>query len=41
MANFDLLQHQTAFGLHGQDLDLVIEDMAGQGKEAAPTLHGR
>ncbi len=29
----DLLQHQTAFGFTAEDFDLVIEDMAGQGKE--------
>jgi glutamate synthase (ferredoxin) len=28
-----LLQLQTAFGFSAEDLDLVIEDMAGQGKE--------
>ena len=33
MGELDLLQHQTAFGLTAEDLDLVIEDMAGQGKE--------
>ncbi|MFZ4804140.1 MAG: glutamate synthase large subunit [Synechococcus lacustris] len=31
--NLDLLQQQTAFGFSAEDLDLVIEDMAGQGKE--------
>ncbi|MCP9800981.1 glutamate synthase large subunit [Synechococcus sp. RedBA-s] len=33
LANLDLLRHQTAFGFTAEDLDLVIEDMAGQGKE--------
>jgi glutamate synthase (ferredoxin) len=28
-----LLRHQTAFGFTAEDQDLVIEDMAGQGKE--------
>ena len=33
LGDFDLLQQQTAFGFSAEDLDLVIEDMAGQGKE--------
>ena len=33
LSDFDLLQQQTAFGFSAEDLDLVIEDMAGQGKE--------
>ncbi|MCT0217561.1 glutamate synthase large subunit [Synechococcus sp. CS-1329] len=33
LADLDLLRHQTAFGFTAEDLDLVIEDMAGQGKE--------
>jgi glutamate synthase (ferredoxin) len=33
LAEQQLLQQQTAFGFSAEDLDLVIEDMAGQGKE--------
>ncbi|MBC1261790.1 glutamate synthase large subunit [Synechococcus sp. BSF8S] len=33
LGDLDLLRHQTAFGFTSEDLDLVIEDMAGQGKE--------
>jgi glutamate synthase (ferredoxin) len=33
LGDLDLLQQQTAFGFTAEDLDLVIEDMAGAGKE--------
>ena len=33
MGELDLLQKQTAYGFTAEDLDLVIEDMAGAGKE--------
>jgi glutamate synthase (ferredoxin) len=33
LADLELLQLQTAFGFTAEDLDLVIEEMAGQGKE--------
>ncbi|MEX1323475.1 MAG: glutamate synthase large subunit [Synechococcaceae cyanobacterium] len=33
MGDLELLQQQTAFGFTAEDLDLVIEDMAGAGKE--------
>jgi glutamate synthase (ferredoxin) len=33
LGDLDLLQQQTAFGFTAEDLDLVIEDMAGSGKE--------
>ncbi len=33
LGDLDLLQQQTASGFTAEDLDLVIEDMAGQGKE--------
>jgi glutamate synthase (ferredoxin) len=33
LGDLDLLQQQTAFGFSAEDLDLVIEDMAGAGKE--------
>jgi glutamate synthase (ferredoxin) len=33
LGEVDLLRHQTAFGFTSEDLDLVIEEMAGQGKE--------
>ena len=33
LGDLELLQQQTAFGFTAEDLDLVIEDMAGQGKE--------
>ncbi|MEA5422505.1 glutamate synthase large subunit [Synechococcus sp. CCY9202] len=33
LGDLDLLQHQTAFGFSAEDLDLVIEDMAGAAKE--------
>ncbi|CAK6701795.1 glutamate synthase large subunit [Synechococcus sp. BA-124 BA4] len=33
LGDLDLLRHQTAFGFTAEDLDLVIEEMAGQGKE--------
>ncbi|QEY32220.1 glutamate synthase large subunit [Synechococcus sp. RSCCF101] len=33
LSELDLLQRQTAFGFTAEDLDLIIEDMAGQGKE--------
>ncbi len=33
LTDLDLLRHQTAFGFTAEDLDLVIEEMAGQGKE--------
>ncbi|MCT0213740.1 MULTISPECIES: glutamate synthase-related protein [unclassified Synechococcus] len=33
MGELDLLRHQTAFGFTAEDQDLVIEEMAGQGKE--------
>ncbi|EAQ75383.1 MULTISPECIES: glutamate synthase large subunit [unclassified Synechococcus] len=33
LGDLDLLRHQTAFGFTAEDLDLVIEEMAAQGKE--------
>lgn len=33
LTDLDLLRHQTAFGFTAEDLDLVIDEMAGQGKE--------
>ena len=33
LGDLDLLQQQTAFGFTAEDFDLVIEDMAGAGKE--------
>jgi len=33
LADLELLQQQSAFGFTAEDLDLVIEDMAGAGKE--------
>ncbi|MFN9619649.1 MAG: glutamate synthase large subunit [Synechococcaceae cyanobacterium] len=33
LGDLDLLRQQTAFGFTAEDLDLVIEDMAGSGKE--------
>jgi glutamate synthase (ferredoxin) len=33
LGDLELLQQQTAFGFTAEDLDLVIEDMAGAGKE--------
>ncbi|MGB5134175.1 MAG: glutamate synthase large subunit [Prochlorococcaceae cyanobacterium] len=33
LGDLDLLQQQTAYGFTAEDLDLVIEDMAGAGKE--------
>jgi glutamate synthase (ferredoxin) len=33
LGDLDLLQQQTAFGFTAEDLDLVIEDMAGSAKE--------
>ena len=33
LADLDLLRLQTAFGFTAEDLDLVIEEMAGSGKE--------
>ena len=33
MGELDLLRLQTAMGFTAEDLDLVIEDMAGLGKE--------
>ncbi len=33
LGELDLLRHQTGFGFTAEDLDLVIEEMAGQGKE--------
>ena len=33
LSDLDLLQQQTAFGFTAEDLDLVIEDMAGAAKE--------
>jgi len=33
LGELELLQQQTAYGFTAEDLDLVIEDMAGQGKE--------
>jgi len=33
LGDLDLLQQQTAFGFTAEDLDLVIEEMAGSGKE--------
>ena len=33
LGDLDLLQQQSAFGFSAEDLDLVIEDMAGAGKE--------
>ena len=33
LADLELLQQQTAFGFTAEDFDLVIEDMAGAGKE--------
>jgi glutamate synthase (ferredoxin) len=33
LGDLELLQQQTAFGFTAEDLDLVIEDMAGTGKE--------
>ncbi|MFM7635019.1 MAG: glutamate synthase central domain-containing protein, partial [Cyanobacteriota bacterium] len=33
LGDLELLQKQTAFGFTAEDLDLVIEDMAGAGKE--------
>jgi len=33
LPDLELLQQQTAFGFTAEDLDLVIEDMAGAGKE--------
>jgi len=33
LGDLELLQHQTAMGFTAEDLDLVIEDMAGAGKE--------
>ena len=33
LGDLELLQNQTAYGFTAEDLDLVIEDMAGQAKE--------
>ncbi len=33
LGDLELLRHQTAFGFTAEDLDLVIEEMAAQGKE--------
>jgi len=33
LSDFELLQHQTAFGFTAEDLELVMDDMAGAGKE--------
>ncbi len=33
LGELDLLQRQTAFGFTAEDMDLVIEEMAGSGKE--------
>ncbi len=33
LGELELLQHQTAFGFTAEDLELVIEEMAGAGKE--------